>query len=97
MKYKNGIRQLKENNSNKQLFLQVQELLNSEDNLNIILRSKYNRIYFIENLLKRNCHENGKNPSFSPARSVWKIAYQSEALEISGATVIACKLDERKS
>ena len=60
MKYKNGIRQLKENNSNKQLFLQVQELLNSEDNLNIILRSKYNRIYFIENLLKRNCHENGK-------------------------------------
>ena len=60
MKYKNGIRKLKENNSNKQLFLQVQELLNSEDNLNIILRSKYNRIYFIENLLKRNCHENGK-------------------------------------
>ena len=26
-----------------------------------------------------------------------KIAYQSEALEISGAIVIACKLDERKS
>ena len=60
MKYKNGLRQLKENNSNKQLFLQVQELFNSEDNLNIILRSKYNRIYFIENLLKRNCRENGK-------------------------------------
>ena len=60
MKYKNGLRQLKKNISNKQLFLQVQELLNSEDNLNIILRSKYNRIYFIENLLKRNCRENGK-------------------------------------
>ena len=65
MKYKNGIRQLKENNSNKQLFLQVQELLNSEDNLNIILRSKYNRIYFIENLLKRNCREMEKSVFFS--------------------------------
>ena len=64
MKYKNGIRQLKENNSNKQLFLQVQELLNSEDNLNIILRSKYNRIYFIENLLKRNCREMEKSVFF---------------------------------
>ena len=65
MKYKNGLRQLKENNSNKQLFLQVQELLNSEDNLNIILRSKYNRIYFIENLLKRNCREMEKSVFFS--------------------------------
>ena len=95
MKYKNGLRQLKENNSNKQLVLQVQELLNNEDNLNIILRSKYNIIYFIENLLILSWK--WKNPSFSPARSVWKIAYQSEAVEISGATVIACKLDERKS
>ena len=34
---------------------------------------------------------------FFPGTVGMKIAYQSEALEISGATVIACKLDERKS